>query len=120
MAALERWIHADDPLPPLVRAGLAHVLFETVHPFLDGNGRVGRLLITLLIEQCRLLPSPLLYLSLAIKRPAAGILRLALGRTQRRRLGRLAGVLPGVRARGGRRRRVGRTAPVHAARQAPP
>lgn len=68
MAALERWIHSDDPLPPLVRAGLAHVQFETIHPFLDGNGRMGRLLITLLLEHWGILKSPLLYLSLAFKR----------------------------------------------------
>jgi Fic family protein len=68
MAALERWIHGGDPLPPLIRAGLAHVQFETIHPFLDGNGRIGRLLITLLFEHWKLLPSPLLYLSLAFKR----------------------------------------------------
>jgi Fic family protein len=68
MAALERWLHADDPLPPLVRAGLSHVQFETIHPFLDGNGRIGRLLITLLIEHWDLLSLPLLYLSLAFRR----------------------------------------------------
>ena len=68
LAALEQWIHSDDPLPPLVRAGLAHVQFETVHPFLDGNGRIGRLLITLLVEHWGLLSSPLLYLSLGFKR----------------------------------------------------
>lgn len=68
MAALDKWMHADDPLPPLVRAGLAHVQFETIHPFLDGNGRMGRLLISLLLEHWKLLPSPLLYLSLALKR----------------------------------------------------
>jgi Fic family protein len=68
MAALERWLHADDPLPPLVRAGVAHVQFETIHPFLDGNGRIGRLLITLLIEHWGLLSLPLLYLSLAFRR----------------------------------------------------
>jgi Fic family protein len=68
LAALDRWMHADDPLPPLVRAGLAHVQFETIHPFLDGNGRIGRLLVTLLIEHWRLLPLPLLCLSLAFKR----------------------------------------------------
>ncbi|MCK4342676.1 MAG: Fic family protein [Phycisphaerae bacterium] len=68
MTALERWIHGDDELPPLVRAGLAHVQFETIHPFLDGNGRIGRLLIALLVEQWGLLSSPLLYLSLAIRR----------------------------------------------------
>lgn len=71
LADLERWLHADDPLPPLIRAGLAHVQFETIHPFLDGNGRIGRLLISLLVEHWGLLPSPLLYLSLAFKRRQA-------------------------------------------------
>lgn len=68
LAALERWFHDEDALPPLVRAGLAHVQFETIHPFLDGNGRIGRLLITLLVEHWKLLDQPLLYLSLAFKR----------------------------------------------------
>lgn len=68
LSDLEQWIHGADPLPPLVRAGLAHVQFETIHPFLDGNGRIGRLLISLLVEHWGLLPSPLLYLSLAFKR----------------------------------------------------
>ncbi|RMH24442.1 MAG: Fic family protein, partial [Planctomycetota bacterium] len=68
LAALDRWIHADDPLPAVVRAGLAHAQFETIHPFLDGNGRVGRMLITLLVEHWGLLDQPLLYLSVAIKR----------------------------------------------------
>lgn len=68
LAALDQWIHASDSLSPLVRAGLAHVQFETIHPFLDGNGRIGRLLVTLLVEHWRLLDAPLLYLSLALKR----------------------------------------------------
>ena len=68
LAQLEQWIHHDESLPPLVRAGLAHVQFETIHPFLDGNGRIGRLLITLLVEHWGLLSSPLLYLSVAFKR----------------------------------------------------
>ncbi len=68
LAELEGWLRAEDPLPPLVRAGLAHAQFETIHPFLDGNGRIGRLLITLLVEHWRLLASPLLYLSLAFRR----------------------------------------------------
>lgn len=68
LAALDRWIHKRDSLPPLIRAALAHAQFETIHPFLDGNGRIGRLLITLLLEHWGLLNSPLLYLSLAFKR----------------------------------------------------
>ncbi len=68
LTALERWWHSDDPLQPLVKAGLAHVQFETIHPFLDGNGRIGRLLIALLVEHWCLLKQPLLYLSAAIRR----------------------------------------------------
>ena len=69
MADLERFLHArDDGLPTLVRAGLAHVQFETIHPFLDGNGRVGRLLITLLLCEAGVLSQPLLYLSVYFKR----------------------------------------------------
>ena len=68
MARLERFLHArDDGLPTLIRAGLAHVQFETIHPFLDGNGRVGRLLITLLLCDAGALRDPLLYLSLYLK-----------------------------------------------------
>ena len=68
MGRLERFLHArDDGLPTLVRAGLAHVQFETIHPFLDGNGRVGRLLITLLLCHAGVLRDPLLYLSLYLK-----------------------------------------------------
>lgn len=68
LTAFERYIHADDTLPPVVRAGLLHVQFETIHPYLDGNGRIGRLLVTLLLEHWRLLTRPLLYLSLFFKR----------------------------------------------------
>lgn len=60
---LEAFLHAKSPLPPLIRAGLVHVQFETIHPYLDGNGRVGRLLITLCLENWGLLSEPLLYLS---------------------------------------------------------
>ena len=68
MAALEKFINSDDDgFPPLVRAGLAHVQFETIHPFLDGNGRVGRLLITLLLCRDEVLNKPMLYLSLYFK-----------------------------------------------------
>jgi Fic family protein len=73
---LERYIHAKDKLPPLVRAGLVHVQFETVHPYLDGNGRVGRLLIALLLEHWGVLHAPLLYLSLFFKRRRPDYYRL--------------------------------------------
>lgn len=69
MSALERFLHDDpSPSPILIKAALAHVQFETIHPFLDGNGRVGRLLITLLLIEQRVLQRPLLYLSLYLKR----------------------------------------------------
>ena len=68
MSDLERFLHADDNgLPLLLRAGLAHVQFETIHPFLDGNGRVGRLLIALMLHHGGALREPLLYLSLYFK-----------------------------------------------------
>jgi len=65
---LERFLHREDDLPPLVRIGLAHVQFETIHPFLDGNGRVGRLLITFLLTERGILHKPVLYLSHYFKR----------------------------------------------------
>jgi Fic family protein len=68
LGAFEKDLHADDTLPPLVRAGLLHVQFETIHPYLDGNGRIGRLLVTLLLDHWKLLTKPLLYLSLFFKR----------------------------------------------------
>lgn len=68
MTALEHFLHAeDDGIPLLGRAGLAHVQFETIHPFLDGNGRVGRLLVTFLLCHAGVLQEPLLYLSLYLK-----------------------------------------------------
>lgn len=68
LADLERFVHAQDDLPVLVRVGLIHAQFETIHPFLDGNGRVGRLLITLLLCERDILRRPLLYLSYYFKR----------------------------------------------------
>ena len=69
LADLERFIHDANPkLPPLVRVALVHVQFETIHPFLDGNGRIGRLLIAALLEQWGLLPEPLMYLSGTLKK----------------------------------------------------
>ena len=68
LTEFEKYIHAKDKLSPLVRAGLLHVQFETIHPYLDGNGRIGRLLVTLLLEHYGVLSSPLLYLSLFFNR----------------------------------------------------
>ena len=68
LSDLERYLHADGGLPAVVRAGLLHVQFETIHPYLDGSGRIGRLLVTLLLEHWQLLTRPLLYLSLFFKR----------------------------------------------------
>ncbi|MCC6748845.1 MAG: Fic family protein [Deltaproteobacteria bacterium] len=65
---LEKYLHAEDSAPALIRAGLAHVQFETIHPYLDGNGRLGRLLVILLLQEWKLLSQPLLYLSLFFKR----------------------------------------------------
>jgi len=69
LAAVERFIHDDAAraLPPLVKIALVHAQFETIHPFLDGNGRIGRLLIAALMEHWQLLPEPLMYLSSYLK-----------------------------------------------------
>lgn len=67
LAAMETYVHRDDKLHPLLRIAAAHLQFETIHPYLDGNGRVGRLLIALLLKQWKLLDNPLLYLSLYLK-----------------------------------------------------
>jgi Fic family protein len=68
MSKLELFLHDQpEPTPGLVKAALAHVQFETIHPFLDGNGRLGRLLITLLLWEQKVLREPMLYLSLYFK-----------------------------------------------------
>ncbi len=72
---LERYIHAEEDLAPLLRIALVHVQFETIHPYLDGNGRLGRMLIALLLDYWRLLKSPLLYLSLYLKQNQAAYYR---------------------------------------------
>lgn len=65
---LEKYLHSDDDVPPLVKIALAHAQFETIHPFLDGNGRVGRLLIAFLLTEGGILQKPVLYLSNYFKR----------------------------------------------------
>ena len=69
MSDLEVFLHAKTPtLPVLIKAGLVHGQFETIHPFLDGNGRIGRLLITLMLCEKNVLQQPILYLSLYLKK----------------------------------------------------
>lgn len=68
MADLERYINSDESIPALIKTGFAHVQFETIHPFLDGNGRIGRLLIILMLIDNDLLHAPILYPSYFFKK----------------------------------------------------
>lgn len=68
MSDLEKFIHAEDGTDPLIKAALVHYQFETIHPFLDGNGRIGRMLILLCLEEWGLLHSPVLYVSYFLKK----------------------------------------------------
>ncbi|MGJ7546454.1 Fic family protein [Variovorax sp. LT1R16] len=98
LGTLEHFIHDDaSALPSLVRVALVHVQFETIHPFLDGNGRIGRLLIAALLEAWGLLPQPLMYLSAYLKQHQAEYYhRLAAVRTEGDWEGWVAFFLEGV------------------------
>jgi Fic family protein len=76
LGELEKFLHEDNTLPPLIKAGLLHLQFESIHPFLDGNGRLGRLLIALFLVEQQVLREPLLYLSLYLKTHRADYYRL--------------------------------------------
>jgi Fic family protein len=68
LGALETYVHSGNDLPPLLRIAAVHAQFETIHPYLDGNGRIGRLLIALMLKHWEILDAPLLYLSLYLKK----------------------------------------------------
>ena len=97
----EKFLH-DESLPSLVHAALAHAQFEAIHPFLDGNGRMGRLLITLLLVDGDVIPSPLLYLSAYFERTREEYYSRLLGITERGEWEEWAGLLPGGRRGPGR------------------
>lgn len=81
--ALEKYLHSEDVYPPLLRLALAHYQFEAIHPFVDGNGRIGRLLLSLLLSEWNLLPLPLLYLSAYFYRHRQDYYDLLLGVSER-------------------------------------
>jgi Fic family protein len=81
--AFEKYLRGDDQYPPLVRLALIHYQFEAVHPFVDGNGRIGRLLVSLLLVQWGLLPLPLLHLSAFFERHRDDYYELLIGVSER-------------------------------------
>lgn len=83
LGELEKYFHAASNLPPLIRLALIHYQFEAIHPFIDGNGRIGRLLITLWLIQEKLLTQPILYLSAFFERNRDEYYRLLLAVSQR-------------------------------------
>lgn len=99
LSDLERYIHAEDDLASLLRIALVHAQFETIHLYLDGDGRLGRMLIALLLDHWQLLKSPLLYLSLYLKQNQAAYYRwLSAVRTEGDWIGWLRFFLIGVSA----------------------
>jgi hypothetical protein len=101
---MESYIHEPAlALPPLVRIALIHAQFETIHPFLDGNGRMGRLLIAALLEDWKLLPEPLLYVSGQLKTHQAEYYRL-LSTIRTEGDWESCSLLPRLHDRGGRER----------------
>lgn len=81
--SLEKYLQGDDRYPPLVRLALIHYQFETIHPFIDGNGRVGRILLSLLLVHWRLVPLPLLHLSAYFERHRDEYYQLLIGVSER-------------------------------------
>lgn len=81
--ALEEYLHSEDVYPPLLRLALAHYQFEAIHPFVDGNGRIGRLILSLLLIEWNLLPLPMLYLSAYFHRRRQDYYDLLLGVSER-------------------------------------
>ena len=81
--AFEKYLHAPSQLPALMRLALIHYQFEVIHPFLDGNGRVGRLLVTMLLCTEKLLPQPMLYLSAYFEQHSEEYYRLLLAVSQK-------------------------------------
>lgn len=107
---LERFLHEETEIPPLVKIALVHYQFETIHPFLDGNGRLGRLLIAFLLVELQLLTQPLLYISDYFERRRSDYYDRLQAVRERGELPGLADLLLGRRNRAGDGRRRARRA----------
>ena len=102
---LERFLHETIPLPPLVAIALAHYQFETIHPFLDGNGRLGRLLIVFLLVERGPAAATAALPELVLRSPSQRLLRTSPGRPRTRRDPGMAALLSHRCRRTGQRRR---------------